>query len=313
MYQNVTGNSNTMNTQRAVLDYRAPLDHQRMMEYIDIMIDRYPQLSCNYIGESILGRGIPILSIGEGEKEVLYIGGQRGTDWMTSVILLRFINECCELLKGSGKVFNHNLKYLFSARKISVVPMLDPDGIDYQINGISKDNVLYDRVISSNGGSRDLSEWTGNARGVELCENYNFEFVKRVSTCREGIQKNIGEMPESEPETGALCNYIRYDDHIKIALDLYMFGEEICLCDGAVADGCMKNTLRILSQSCGYVSGGKEESLKYGSFGAWCAEELNIPSLTVSCGRGKQVLPVQAYFCIYARVRELLFKLPSMI
>lgn len=309
-----------IHTERSILEYRDPLDYDRMMEYLEIMIGRYPQLSISYIGESILGRGIPMLSLGEGEKTVLYVGAHHGMEWITSVLLLRFVNELCELWKSNGRIFEYSVKYLLSSRTLLIVPMLNPDGVDYQINGVGEDHVLYDRLLSMNGGSRDFSEWQANARGVDLNHNYNSGFAEYKAVEAEmGIfggapTKYSGECPESEPEVGALCNYIRYNDRLRMILTLHTQGEEIYYTgrDGKVPprSKAIAEAFRGMS---GYALRQPTGSAAYGGLTDWCVEELNLPSFTLECGKGKNPLPLEDYFYIYARIRKLLFLASTVI
>ena len=81
---------------KPILDYPISLDHTRMMQYITCFKERYPFLQVQNIGTSVLGKNIPLLSLGEGDKCVFYIGAQNGMDWITSIILLRFVNEYAE-------------------------------------------------------------------------------------------------------------------------------------------------------------------------------------------------------------------------
>ncbi len=308
-----------INTQRAVLDYPYPLDHRQMMRYIDIMIERYPFLSVSYIGESILGRGIPILALGEGEKSVLYVGAHHGMEWITSILLLRFINEYCELYKNNCKAFHLRLNYLFSSRTIYVVPMLNPDGVDYQINGVDNSHILYDRLLAMNGGSNDFSRWQANARGVDLNHNYNAGFAEYKKIEAElGILggspgKFSGEMPESEPEVGCLCNYIRYCQNLRMIMSFHTQGEEIYY------TGCNRTAPRsrsiaeALSRISGYSLGIPEGGASYGGLTDWAIGALNLPSFTVECGKGENPLPPRDYFYIYTAIREMLFTAPTMI
>ena len=98
-----------------------------------------------------------MLTLGEGKRAVLYVGAHHAMELITSVLLLRFVNELSEFVKTKSRVYSYDTKYLLSTRTIYVIPMLNPDGVDYQINGVSRDNVLYDRLIKMNGGSEDFS------------------------------------------------------------------------------------------------------------------------------------------------------------
>ena len=124
-----------INEQKGILDYKRNLDFGLMMKYIDVFATRYPFLEVTSIGRTAMGRSVPAITLGKGKKEVLYVGALRGDEWLTSIILLRFINEYCELYKQRGRIYNNTLEYLYSEKSIRIVPMLNPDGVDFIING----------------------------------------------------------------------------------------------------------------------------------------------------------------------------------
>ena len=307
-----------INTQRAILDIISPMDHEIMMRYIDIMCDRYRFMSMNYIGESILGRGIPMITLGNGKKQVMYIGAFSGADHICSMLLLRFINEYCEVKKRGGRIYNYSIEYLFATRRICVIPMLNVDGVDININGVSEDNILKERILSMNNGRR-FTEWKANSRGVSLNKNFNFEFSKYKTEatgrgiCSGAPQDFCGECPESEPEVGALCSNIRYCDDLKATVAIGSGGEKIFYRTEKVTPIRGKSIAEALSRACGYrLQDSAEGEDTYGSFFGWCIEELGIPSFEILCGKKNERYP-ETYFELYARLREILFTLPAII
>ncbi len=304
--------------ERSIIDYKRPLTYSLMMEYIDLFSSRYGNMSVSFIGESILGKSIPVVTLGdpEAKKGVLYVGAHHGMEWITSVILLRFINEYLEYLKAGRQMYGVNMTYLARARSICVIPMLNPDGVDLQISGIPDKCPIADRLIRMNG-KRDFSNWQANIRGVDLNHNYaaGFEEYKQIER-DAGILggapgKYSGEYPESEPETGALCNFLRFNDRIGMVLTLHTQGEEIFFGDGS-APGCMKIG-RIIQRMSGYKLSVPEGSALYGGMTDWYVRDMKKPAFTLECGKGENPLPLTDYFKIYAGLREVLFSAPMMI
>ncbi len=304
--------------ERTILDYTRPLTYSLMMEYIDLFSERYKEMSVSFIGDSILGRSIPIITLGNSEAEngVLYVGAHHGMEWITSVVLLRFVNEHLEYLKAGRHMYGLNLGYLSRTRFISVIPMLNPDGVDLQIDGLPKDCPIGERLIKMNGSS-DFSRWQANIRGVDLNHNYAAGFEEYKPLEKElGIiggapGRYSGEYPESEPETGALCNYLRFNDRIKMVLTLHTQGEEIFCGDGS-APGCTKIG-RMIERMTGYRMSSPEGTALYGGLTDWYVRDIGKPAFTLECGKGENPLPLEDYFKIYAGLRELLFSAPAMI
>ena len=125
-----------INKQGRLIDLKASLDYTLMSEYVDALSERYAMLSVTSIGQSALGRRIPMLSVGRGKKAVLYVGGQAGTENKSSAVLLRYVNELCEAVAADGRIYNCSAAYLFATRTVIIIPMLNPDGVEYCRRGI---------------------------------------------------------------------------------------------------------------------------------------------------------------------------------
>ena len=50
-------------------------DYNEMMNKINELKQKYEFLNISSIGKSILGRNIPLITLGNGKKSVIYIGG----------------------------------------------------------------------------------------------------------------------------------------------------------------------------------------------------------------------------------------------
>ena len=293
-------------------------DYTALMEHVHRLADTYPFLTLSYIGTSILDRAIPILHIGSGKRRVLYVGAHHGMEWITSLVLTRFLEELCEIIKTKRRVCGIYPCDLLEGYTLSVIPMLNPDGVEYQIHGVDEDNPLRDRVLEMNGGSEDFSAWQANARGVDLNHNYDAGFAEYKQLEREnGIKKGAptrysGECAESEPEVAALCNLIRFSAPWRGVMTLHTQGEEI------FAPPCKEGrsnavTAEKLSNLTGYRLVRAEGLAAYGGMSDWCAEKLSIPSFTMECGRGKNPLPTSQFSSIYSTVRAALFLFPTIL
>ena len=296
----------------------APLDYKSLMTHAEKLSEVFPFLGFSYLGESILGKGIPMFTIGQGEKEILYIGAHHGMEWLTSVILLRFIHDFCELLGEEKSMYKVSLPLLCEQYTIYVIPMLNPDGVEYQIHGISADNPLRERLLKMNRGSSDFSHWQANARGVDLNHNYDADFweykkLEQQAGILDGAPSRYsGEEPESEPEVGHLCNFIRFHKQIRTILTLHTQGEEIFYQSRGMCPPKSHAVARRISALSGYRLAIADGLASYGGLTDWCISKMNLSAFTLECGRGKNPLPLCNYFPIYAMLREVLFTIPKM-
>ena len=302
-----------------ILRYDSPIDYRTLMNTLQIFSDRYPFVGITYMGTSVLGRGIPMVSMGGQRgscKSVLYVGAHHGMEHITTGVLLKFINDYCEIAKEGGHAYNVAVGRLLRSRTIHVIPQLNVDGVDLQINGADR-SILRDRLISMNGGE-DFSHWQANARGVDLNHNYDagfYEYKKLEAELgiKNGDTKFSGEAPESEPETASLSSLLRYSDEIRGVLTLHSQGEEIYASSGGESLYGMAAAAKLMSSMTGYKIAEPEGTAAYGGLTDWCIKKLRRPSFTIECGKGENPLPYTELDDIYGKLRELLFTFPLLV
>lgn len=292
-------------------------DHSVLSDFVREVGERYPWIETGVIGTSILGRSIPLLSFGSGERSVLYIGTHHGMEWITSAVLALLVREIAEAYERDLVLFGVSVRTMLRLRRIHIVPMLNPDGVEYAIHGIESAGILRDRVISMCDGT-DISHWQANARGVDLNHNYGsgFEEYKLIERAlgiyRGAPTRYSGEYPESEPEVRAICNFVRYSPP-SLALTLHTQGEEIYYTSGGkCSTECERIACRMADMTA-YALAVSEGAAAYGGFTDWLVGELGLPSLTLECGRGENPLPPHSLCRIYSRLRRALICAPTLI
>ncbi len=303
---------------KSILTYDSPMDWTKLTDTVEALSQAYPFLTVTELGKSILGRSIPCMRLGCGTRSVLYVGAHHGMEWITSVILLRFVNEFCQAAADGKTRFQLSLPVLLEQYTLTVIPMLNPDGVEYQIHGVVDDNPLFARALSMNGGSSDFSRWQANARGVDLNHNYDAGFreykqleAEQAIPCGAPTRYS-GQEPESEPEVRALCDYVQFQKDLRLVLTLHTQGEEIFYkSQGSFVSGTYP-AISKLAELTGYRLSEAEGLAAYGGLTDWCLQKLGIPALTLECGKGENPLPLSDCHSIYSRLRHGLFVAPTL-
>ncbi|MBR5514862.1 MAG: M14 family metallocarboxypeptidase [Clostridia bacterium] len=294
--------------------YHTPTDHNFVINTLNRIATDNPILFMTTLGSSVLGKPIPAVRIGTGKTNLLYVGCHHGAEHITSGILLKFLEELCCCIKTGTKIYGIDPEYIFRTRCIYMVPMLNPDGVELYIHGANEEMPLYQRLIKMNNGT-DFSKWQANIRGVDLNHNYDAGFYEYKELEKEmGIstpcsQRFSGEYPESEPETAALCNFIRVISPFKYLFSFHSQGEEIYSgYNGFEPKGSVR-AAKMLALYSGYTHTlPKEKAASYGGLKDWYVNTFKLPAYTIECGRGENPLPPSDLIPIYVSIRKMLFK-----
>lgn len=284
-------------------------DYEAVLATVRSLAETYPFLSFSYLTESVMGKGIPLLRFGEGEKEFYYIGAHHGAERITAAVLLRFAAELCARYTVGLPIQGVDLRYIFGTRTLYILPMLNVDGADIAANGAPRGSLWFSRLVAMNG-AEDFTHWQANVRGVDLNHNYDAGFADyKVIEAELGITSGApsrfsGDSPESEPETSALANFLRFH-HPTALVSLHTQGREIY---GSVDTPAAVR----LAELTGYRLASPTGAAVYGGLADYCIGKLGIPAFTFECGKGQNPLPHQQLPLLYAEMRAALFAFPTL-
>ena len=130
----------------------------------------YGFLTRDTIGESRCSRPIDLLCIGNRKKQVLFSAAYHGMEWITTLIMLRFVDELCFSVMTGKSMCGIKVGAFLNQRGLAVLPCVNPDGVEIQINGLQSAGEYRDIVMRACDG--DTSHWQANAAGVDI--NHNF-------------------------------------------------------------------------------------------------------------------------------------------
>lgn len=148
---------------------------------IEQLRKEYTFLRTGNIGYSVLGKPIPYIQIGNGEKEVMYSSSIHANEWITSVLLMKFVEDFSKAYKNNDFIYGYNAREIFNKAKIYIIPMLNPDGVDL-VTGVIRENTgVYNNFkdISLNFPNIPFpSGWKANFNGVDFS---NFQYTLLIN------------------------------------------------------------------------------------------------------------------------------------
>lgn len=294
-----------------VISTKYPADSYLTEHYIGRLKKHYPFLAVESIGKSVMDRDILCVRLGYGPRRVFICGSHHGLEWITTLILLRFIEDYCDKKVRGKSICGMNIGEAFAKTSAYIVPLVNPDGVDIAINGISPKHERFESIKDMLKGRDEKAVWQSNARGVDLNHNYNAGFdIGKSLEASYGIEgpgptRYGGPYCESEPETRAICRLLR-SRHCDLAISYHTQGREIYTgCLGEPPKGA-REYLDIFCEASGYRACVPEGIASYRGFTDWFVEEFGRPAFTVEAGFGKNPLSVHAFDGIYLENRRLI-------
>ena len=115
--------------------YQRPCDKITREAIIGGLLLKYPFLTRETIGESLCSRPVDLLTIGNRSRCVLFAAAFHGMEWITSLIMLKFLDTLCSAVKDSEMLCGISPAALLNRRGLAVIPCVNPDGVEIQIHG----------------------------------------------------------------------------------------------------------------------------------------------------------------------------------
>ena len=148
---------------------------------IEQLKKKYNFIETGNIGYSVLGKPLPYIKLGKGTKEVMYGASFHANEWITSVILMKFIEDFAKAYNENEFIYGYRAKEIFDNTSIYIVPMVNPDGVDLVTGVIPTNTGVYNQFkdISLNFPNISFPNgWKANFNGVDFII-FHFLFFKK--------------------------------------------------------------------------------------------------------------------------------------
>lgn len=268
----------------------------------------YPFLEFGSIGRSVLGRDIHYIKIGRGPKTVLYNASIHANEWITSVLVMKFVENFSRAYVMDRNIFGYRARDLFEECSLYIVPMMNPDGVDIVTGYITQGDSVYEDVKQIADRYPNInfpSGWKANIKGVDL----NLQFPARWEEARkikysEGFttpapRDYVGLAPLTQPESVALYNFTNINN-FRLTISYHTQGKEIYW---RFLDYLPENSLEIareFSRVSGYNLSDTPYRSSFAGYRDWFIQDFNRPGFTIEAGEGVSPLPISQFDTIYA-------------
>lgn len=281
--------------------------YQKLMSDIQEMKATYPFLEVGSIGYSELGRNIPYIRIGSGRKEVFYNASFHANEWITSPVLMRFVEDYAAQYAIDGRLNEYSARELYNAVSLFIVPMVNPDGVDLVTGGLKNVDNPYKNAEEI---AKDFPNipfpdgWKANINGVDL----NLQFpagwaeAKKIKYS-QGFNKPaprdfVGDGPLVAREALAVYNFTLVHN-FRLVIAFHTQGQEIYWKFLNYQPVMAEFIGQQFSRVSGYELADVAYNSSFAGYKDWFVQNYNKPGYTVEAGIGKNPLPVEQFGEIY--------------
>lgn len=273
----------------------------------------YDFLSTHSYGRSVMGKSLPVSCLGLGSRRVFFSAAHHGNEWLTALVLLKFLAELCDRVANNGNIFGVSALSVFRYCRICFVPLANPDGTDLAMGALSGGK-YYQIARSIAEGFPSIpfpTGWKANLHGTDLNLQYpaGWELARELKYAqgydRPAPRDFVGYCPLCEPESNAMAELTRrLDPAVLVSLhsqggviywqssDYYVPGARELGEKMAGASGYMLSETPPYSDNAGLKD--------------WFIQDFRRPGYTVEAGSGVNPLPISQFDEIYSRVGPLL-------
>lgn len=282
---------------------------EEIFESIRKLHQKYDFLQSEVVGKSLCKRKIWGLKLGNEEKMVLFACAFHGMEWLTSLVVLKFLDTLCGCIHNKECICGIDVFKALKGRGLYVVPCVNPDGVEISLRG-SKTAKEFENGIEEVCSGKTF-DWQANARGVDI--NHNFDAgwaelhkLEKLSNILGPAKTRYGgKYPESEPETRAITKLCR-DKNFEYAMAFHSQGEEIYWKYGDKIPKNSEKLARAFALASGYTLSEPVGLAQGGGFKDWFITEFNKPAFTIEIGKGKNPLSVLELNNVYIKILNML-------
>jgi len=291
----------------AIVQTDIPMTSELSEKTIQALAKAYPFLKTAILTTTAFGRPVYAVKIGEGDRQVIFSASHHANEWITTTILLKFLEELAEAYEQGNKLYGVPAKTILKYSTIHLVPMVDPDGADLVTGAIRPQTPEYSIARQIAGDFPDIpfpDGWKANLLGVDLNLQYPAGWLQaREIKFSQGFTRPaprdyVGRAPLSQKETLALARYTEEVDP-ELVLAYHTQGKAIYWQFRDYRVPGAKELGEAFAQASGYSLEDTPYESSFAGYKDWFIQNWRRPGFTIEAGSGTNPLPLAQFEEIY--------------
>lgn len=270
---------------------------------------RYPFLTQRTLVKTRFGRPVTLLRLGSGQRSVLYNASHHANEWITTPVLLKFIEDYAAAVAAGGTIFGQDAAALFRRTQLYCVPMVNPDGVDLVTGAILRGSEAFEEAeaIAARYPAIPFPDgWKANLSGVDLNLNYPAgweqarELKYALGFTGPAPRDFVGRAPLDQPESAAMARLTRTVDP-RLTLSYHTQGEVIYWKYLDLEPVGARHIGEQFARLSGYLLEDTPYASGFAGYKDWFILTFDRPGYTIEAGIGQNPLPITQFDEIYRR------------
>ena len=291
----------------SIINTNIPYSSDLLAQNIYDLLRFYPFINVQTIGNSVLGKPIYVIKLGKGSKQVFYSASIHANEWITSPLLMKFVEDYCIAYTNNQNIYGYSIRNLFNSVSIYIAPMVNPDGVDLLTGAYNSDSNIFGSFqnIANNYPNIPFPNgWKANFNGVDLNLQFpaGWENAKQIKYAQGFTSPSprdfVGYGPLTEPESLAIYNFT-LTHNFSLIIAYHTQGKEIYWNFQNINPPKGFSIGTQFANSSGYILANVPFNSSFAGYKDWFIQEYNKPGYTIEAGIGNNPLPISQFNEIY--------------
>ena len=291
----------------AIVKTDAPMTSELCTEIIRELAKAYPFFRVRELTTTAFGRPVWTVEAGEGERHVLYSAAHHANEWITTPIMLKFLEQLGEAAQSGGTLYGVPAETILNYSTLHVVPMVNPDGVDLVTGALQEDTYPYRKAEAMAEFYPNVpfpEGWKANLLGVDLNLQYPAGWLQAREIkfsqgyTRPGPRDFVGRAPLNQRESLALAEYTEEADPA-LVLAYHSQGKVIYWQFEDIEVPGARELGEEFARVSGYILDDTPYESSFAGYKDWFIKTYRRPGYTIEVGSGENPLPIQQFDEIY--------------